>query len=203
MPQTMSVLDKVREDLAHYAMHDKTHVGIAFVARMIFLTPGFQLVLSLRIQELLFRVPFIGRLLRRIVWWLTCIVFGSEIAMAASVDGGLYVPHPYGIVVGACAVGKRVAILQHVTLGRRDHTDEGWPRIEDGVSLMAGCVVLGDITVGRNAVVGANAVVLKDVPPNSVAVGVPARIVSQLVAQEDSGDLKPGIVPYDRIGLGG
>jgi serine O-acetyltransferase len=185
MTRTTKIIDKIREDLAHYAQREHTGVSAAFVARMFLLTPGFQFVLALRIQEALFRIPLIGRLLRRIAWWATCLLFGSEIAMAASVDGGLYIPHPYGIVVGACDIGKRVTLLQHITIGRKDHTDCGRPQINDGASLMAGCVVLGDVTIGSDAMVGANSVVLKDVPPNSVAIGAPAKILRRADAPVD------------------
>jgi serine O-acetyltransferase len=201
MLERVRVLDKIKEDLSQYALHDKAEVDIAFVARMILLTPGFQFVLAWRIQEVLFRIPIVGRLLRRIAWWLTCIVFGSEIAMGASVDGGLYIPHPYGIVVGSCNLGKRVTILQHVTLGRRDHGEDNWPRIEDGVSLMAGSVVLGGVTVGRNAVLGANAVALQDIPPDSIAVGVPAKILPRSGRPENSDDAQ--VASIQRAGFTG
>jgi len=177
MTRTTTITDKIREDLAHYALREHTRVSPAFVARMFLVTPGFQFVLALRIQEALVRIPLVGRLLRRIAWWASCLLFGSEIAMAASVEGGLYVPHPYGIVVGACDIEKRVTLLQHITIGRKDHTDRGRPRICDGASLMAGCVVVGDITIGSGATIGANSVVLKDVPPDSVAIGAPAKIL--------------------------
>ncbi|MFD0646348.1 MULTISPECIES: serine O-acetyltransferase EpsC [Bradyrhizobium] len=188
MTRTTKIADKIREDLAHYALREHTGVSAAFAARMFLLTPGFQFVLALRIQEALFRIPLVGRLLRRIAWWASCLLFGSEIAMAASVDGGLYVPHPYGIVVGACDIGKRVTLLQHITIGRRDHTDRGRPRIDDGASLMAGCVVLGDITIGSGATIGANSVVLKDVPPDCVAIGAPAKILRRADAPIDAKD---------------
>jgi serine O-acetyltransferase len=177
MTRTTKITDKIREDIAHYALRENTKVSLAFTARMFLLTPGFQFVLSWRIQEALLRVPILGRLLRRIAWWASCLIFGSEIAMAASVDGGLYVPHPYGIVVGASDIGKRVTLLQHITIGRKDRSDRARPQICDGASLNAGCVVLGGITIGCDAIIGANSVVLKDVPPNSVAIGAPARIL--------------------------
>ena len=151
MTQKTKIVDKIKEDLAHYASREHIQVNPAFVARMLLLTPGFQFVFAWRIQEALFRVPLVGRILRRIVWWFSCLLFGSEIALAANVDGGLYIPHPYGIVVGASDIGKRVTLLQHITIGRKDHSDRGRPRIEDGASLMAGCVVLGSITIGSNS----------------------------------------------------
>jgi serine O-acetyltransferase len=177
MKHKPGIVEKIKEDLAHYALREHTRVGFMFVARMLLLTTGFQFVLAWRIQEALFKIPLVGRLLRRIVWWFTCLLFGSEIALAANIEGGLYIPHPYGIVVGASDIGKCVTILQHVTIGRRDRSDQGRPQIEDGASLMAGCVILGSITVGTDAVIGANAVVLKDVPSNSLAVGAPAKIL--------------------------
>ncbi|MBR1177904.1 MULTISPECIES: serine O-acetyltransferase EpsC [Bradyrhizobium] len=195
MTQKTKIVDKIKEDLAHYASREHTPVTPAFVIRMLLLTPGFQFVFAWRIQEALFRVPLVGRILRRIVWWFSCLLFGSEIALAANVDGGLYIPHPYGIVVGASDIGKRVTLLQHITIGRKDHSDRGRPRIEDGASLMAGCVVLGSITIGSNSMIGANAVVLKDVPPNSIAVGAPAKILPRSDVSPKSEDALQGLAP--------
>ena len=144
---------------------------------MLFLTPGFQFVLARRIQEILHRIPLVGRLLRRIWWWWTCIVFGSELAIACDIGGGLYIPHPFGIVVGTCKIGRNVTILQNVTIGHKDRLGKGEPRIGDEVMLTAGCVILGDVAIGDRSVVGANAVVTRDVPPRSVAVGIPAKII--------------------------
>jgi serine O-acetyltransferase len=171
------VCRKIRADLERYAEREQSRVSFGFALRMLLLTPGFQFVLARRLQEGAVKIPIIGRLLRRILWWITCMAFGSEIALGAHVGGGLYIPHPYGIVVGEAKLGRNVSLLQNVTIGRRSAEFPGDPVIGDDVTITAGAVVIGAITIGRGATIGANAVVLKDVPPDSIAIGVPAKII--------------------------
>jgi serine O-acetyltransferase len=170
-------MQKIRADLREFARHEQNSLDFVFAARMVLLTPGFQFVLTRRLQEMLVRIPLVGRLLRRILWWFASLVFSSELAIGAEIGGGLYIPHPYGIVVGAAKIGRNVHLLQNVTLGRKTPLDAGDPVVEDGVVIAAGAVVLGAVTVGRNATVGANSVVLQDVPEGCVAIGIPARII--------------------------
>ena len=90
------------------------------------------------------------------------------------------ITHPVGIVIGKNVdLGENIKIRQNVTLGVRGggHISNSQPKLHDNVSLGAGAVILGNVTVGKNAVVGANSVVLEDVPPNAVVVGAPAKIV--------------------------
>ncbi len=166
---------KIGADLRQYARQECVPFSTGFVLRMVFMTPGFQFVLLRRFQEILHGIPVIGRPMRRIVWWLSCF-YGSEIGMGASVGGGLYIPHPYGIVLGICQIGRNVSIMQNVTIGRRKPGDKGVAVIGDGVLLSAGAVVLGDVKIGAEAVVAANSVVLIDVPAGAVAAGIPARV---------------------------
>lgn len=166
---------KIAADLRQYARQECVPCSPGFILRMVLMTPGFQFVLLRRIQEILHGVPVIGRPLRRLVWWFSCF-YGSEIGMAASVGGGLYIPHPYGIVLGICEVGRNVAVMQNVTIGRRKPGDQGAAVIGDEVLLSAGAVILGAVHVGAGAVVAANSVVLIDVPAGGVAAGVPARV---------------------------
>lgn len=86
-------------------------------------------------------------------------------------------PHPVGIVVGhEVEVGSNVRIQQNVTLGRRKpDPSEGYPTITDGVSIGAGAVVMGDINLGKECIVGANSVVINDVAAGSTVVGAPAN----------------------------
>ena len=86
--------------------------------------------------------------------------------------------HHGGMILHAGRIGDDVHIRQNTTFGiaRRDALHQ-LPVIEDRVDLGCGVVVLGAVTVGHDSVIGANAVVLKDVPPRSVAVGVPARVI--------------------------
>lgn len=167
----------VRQDIAHFARRDGETITWAFLIRLFLFTQGFQFVLARRIQDVLPRVPLVGRPARRIWWWWTCRRFGAELAIDATFGGGLYIPHPYGIVIGVCSVGRDVAILQNVTIGARDSDDIGRATIGDGTYLAAGAVILGPVQIGARAKIGANAVVLANVAAGEAAVGVPARTV--------------------------
>ena len=106
---------------------------------------------------------------------------GIEIHPMAEIGEDLVVVHPVGIVIGGhCRIGNHVMINQGVSLGYRRGPvpGDGHPTIEDEVVIGAGAKVLGPITIGRGAVIGANAVVLESVPPYATAVGIPARVVS-------------------------
>lgn len=170
-------LQKVKADIAVFAAGERRAANAIFVIRMFLLTPGFQFVFARRLQEMVVKVPVFGRLFRRIAWWATCLMFSSEIAIGAQVGGGLYVPHPYGIVIGKARIGRKVMVLQNVTIGRKVDDDPRDPVIEDNVFIYAGAVVNGSINIGDGAVIGANAVVLKDVPAGATAIGIPARII--------------------------
>jgi serine O-acetyltransferase len=88
--------------------------------------------------------------------------------------------HFGGMVLHARSIGDDVHIRQNTTFGvARTHDNLAIPVIEDGVDLGCGVCVLGGVVVGRGSAVGANSVVLRDVPPDSVAVGAPARVVKQ------------------------
>lgn len=108
-------------------------------------------------------------------------VFGIEVSPKVQIGGGLFLPHTVGTVLGAERIGDNVTILQGVTLGTAE-PDNGFtvslrPLISNHVVIGAGAKVIGRVTIGDHAKVGANAVVLQDVPPYAIAVGVPARII--------------------------
>jgi len=150
--------------------------GPVLMLRLLLLTPGFQFVLWLRLQRSFGRMPVVGGFLQRLAWYFTNIVFPSDVDTTARFGPGLHVPHPTGIVIGAGSrVGANVTILQHVTLGQAHRGSREAPTIQDGVEIGVGACVLGPVTIGASAVIGANSVVLRDVAPGAVAVGVPAR----------------------------
>lgn len=117
------------------------------------------------------RIPLVNHLLRR----LQGMVFGIELGNDIEVGRGVFFVHPIGIVVGGSAVlGDRVRLMGSNTVGTAK--DNGCPVIESDVLVGAGARVLGPVRVGARSIIGANAVVLTDVPPDSVAVGIPARV---------------------------
>lgn len=103
--------------------------------------------------------------------------YACHISPESRPEGWINLPHPVGVVVGhGVRIGAEATLYQGVTLGQ-DGRGEGYPTIGAGATLFAGCVVVGPHRVGRGAVVGANSVVLEDVPDEAVAVGAPARIL--------------------------
>lgn len=104
---------------------------------------------------------------------------GIEIHPGATIGQRFFVDHGMGVVIGGTAeIGDDVMLYHGVTLGGRslDPTIKRHPTLADGVTVGAGAKILGDITVGRGAQVGANAVVTKDVPAQAVATGIPAKV---------------------------
>lgn len=107
------------------------------------------------------------------------ILFGISIGVNAQIGRRLNIEHFGAIIIhGNCAIGDDCIIRQGVTIGNR-HLDKPYdaPKIGNNVSIGAGAKLLGGITIGNGASIGANAVVLTDVPDNAIAVGVPARII--------------------------
>jgi serine O-acetyltransferase len=100
-------------------------------------------------------------------------VFGLELSAGAEIGGGLYIAHPVGVVIQAERIGRNATVIAGVTVGYRQGYH--WPRLGDDVYLGAGCRVIGDVELGSGARIGANAVVLRDVPAGATAVGVPAN----------------------------
>ena len=113
--------------------------------------------------------------------WLSHVgrfLTGIEIHPAARLGPGLFIDHGMGVVIGETAeVGENVTLLQGVTLGGTSlKREKRHPTLGDNVVVGAGAAVLGAITIGDNSRIGAGSVVVRDVPPNSVVVGVPGRV---------------------------
>lgn len=91
--------------------------------------------------------------------------------------------HPIGIVISAAEFGKNNAIYQNVTIGAK-YKDGKWPdeypKIGNNITVYAGAVIIGGITIGDNSIIGANAVVTKDVPANCIVAGNPAIIIKKI-----------------------
>jgi serine O-acetyltransferase len=111
------------------------------------------------------------------------LAFGIEVPARLAIGPGLVIPHTHGTVIGASHIGANVTIYQQVTLGAKladfafDPTKR--PHVEDGVTITAGAKILGPVRLGAGCTIGANAVVLHDVPARAIAVGVPARVIER------------------------
>ena len=115
------------------------------------------------------------------------VMAGIELPCEAEVGPGCRIDHFGGIIVsGHARIGEGVVLRQGVTVGLRHVEDPVAPRIGDRVDIGAGAKLLGPITIGDDAVIGANAVVIEDVPGGALAVGVPAQIRPRRFASVES-----------------
>lgn len=146
---------------------------------IIFLYQGLHALVSHRVAHFFYNLHlfFVARLLSQISRWLT----GIEIHPGAKIGKRFFIDHGMGVVIGETAViGDDVLLYQGVTLGGTGlEKGKRHPTIGNNVVIGTGAKVLGNITIGDNSYVGANAVVIKDVPPNSTVVGVPGRVTKQ------------------------
>lgn len=143
------------------------------------------------------------RLIARFVSQLMRSLTGIEIHPGATIGPNLFIDHGMGVVIGETAeVGNHVTLYHGVTLGGTSlNKGKRHPTLEDDVVVGAGAKVLGNIRIGANSRIGANAVVVKDVPPNSVVVGVPGQVVVRSKPRDQFSlpDLNHGQLP-DTIG---
>jgi len=172
----MSIFTAVKRDLEMYVMLDpsvekKWEVLVASV--------GFYAMMLYRISNLLWRWKL--KFLALIVYAASRIITGVDIHPAARIEPGVVIDHGMGTVIGSTAgIGSGTIIYHGVTLGaRRIESGKRHPDIGRNVFIGSGAKVLGAVKVGDGARIGANAVVLNDVPAGAVAVGVPARILEK------------------------
>jgi serine O-acetyltransferase len=163
--------------------------------------PGLHAVWTHRITHRLWTGGF--KLLARWISQIARTMTGIEIHPGATIGHNFFIDHGMGVVIGETAeVGNNVTLYHGVTLGGTSlNKVKRHPTIEDHVVVGAGAKVLGDITIGAHSRIGANAVVVKSSPPNSVIVGVPGQIVvrSQDKLTNSKPDLEHGLLP-DTIG---
>ncbi len=94
-------------------------------------------------------------------------------------------PHPFGIVIHPKAkIGGNCVINQGVTIGNRKGLNAGTPSIGNGVHIFSNAVILGNVKIGNNSIIGACSLVLHDVPPNSVVYGIPAKVIRKVEKDE-------------------
>ena len=171
-----SVAREVREDLAAAQQRDPAARSVGRV-EMLLTYRGVQALLSHRVCHALYAagVPLLPRWLS----YATTAVTGVEIHPAARIGRGLFIDHGVGVVIGETAeVGDDVTIYQGVTLGGTGFArGKRHPTVGDEVMIGAGSALLGPIVIGDRSKVGANSVVIHDVPPGSTVVGNPGHPV--------------------------
>lgn len=141
--------------------------------------PGLAATVVYRLQQAAYARG--ARRTARMLRTVNLMLFGVDLLPDVVFGGGLYMPHPSGIVIGAARFGDNVTVLQGVTVGATTHADQlhrmGRVEVEDGAVLSAQAFVLEGVRVGAGAEIGAHSVVLADVPAGAVMVGAPARQV--------------------------
>lgn len=164
----------LRADIAAIFRNDPAATNLAEVL----LYPGLHAIVYHRLAHRLWhwRVPFLPRALSQWSRFLT----GIEIHPGATIGQGFFIDHGMGTVIGETAeIGDNVMLYQGVTLGGTGkQSGKRHPTLEDGVIVGVGASILGAITMGAGARIGGGAVVVKDVPAHSTAIGIPARIVA-------------------------
>jgi serine O-acetyltransferase len=169
-----ALIDAASLDLQSIAVHDPATKGL--------LPPllnfkGYVALQAWRVSNWLWRE---GRIdLALLLQSLSSDCLQVSIHPSASIGTSVFLDHATGIIVGSFAViGDEVTIMQNVTIGRKQALPGRAPRIGRGVLLSSGATILGDVSVGDRAKVGAGSVVEHDVPAGCTAVGVPARLVN-------------------------
>ncbi len=178
----MSQPGNIKADYQRY--YKATGSGNRFKRIMLVITDlGFMAVMVFRFCKWTntLRIPVLGQL-ARIVYFIfykiVQVLAGVDIDVNSDIGPGFYIGH-FSCVVVTGKLGANCSIGQGVTIGSKGAgKSDGWPVIGDNVYIGAGAKIIGSIAVGDNVVVGANAVVIDNVPANSRAVGVPAKISS-------------------------
>jgi serine O-acetyltransferase len=167
---------EVRRDIGAAQSRDPAARGVSAL-EVLATWPGVHAVLAHRIAHKLrgVGVPVVPRVIAGLARSIT----GIEIHPAARIGDGIFIDHGMGVVIGETAeIGNDVTLYQGVTLGGTGFaTGKRHPTVQDNVTIGSGAKLLGPITVGHGAKIGANTVVIHDVPPNSTVVGNPGHPV--------------------------
>jgi serine O-acetyltransferase len=176
MAAVRRIAEEVRRDIRAAQERDPAAAGVS-APSILAAWPGVHALLAHRLAHALARagVP----LLPRVLAYVARTVTGVEIHPSARIGRGLFIDHGMGVVIGETAeVGEDVTMYQGVTLGGTGFArGKRHPTVQDNVTIGSGAKLLGPITIGHGAKVGANAVVIHDVPPNSTVVGNPGQVV--------------------------
>ena len=170
-----SIIDEIKNDIEAVKTRDPSARGSL---EILLTNQGVHAILLYRIAHMFYlnNFKFIARIISQFARFLT----GIEIHPACFIGKGLLIDHGSGVVIGETAIiGDGCTIFHGVTLGGiGNEMGKRHPTLYNGVFVGAGAKILGNIEIGNNVKIGANAVVLNDVPENATVVGMPARMVN-------------------------
>jgi serine O-acetyltransferase len=170
-----NIENSLREDLIYFVKNDP---ACKYYSTPILFYKGYQGLASYRAANCLWKND--RHTMALFLQNRASEVFGVDIHPAAQIKGGVMIDHATGVVIGETSqIDENVSIFQGVTLGGRG-TEEGdrHPKIKSGVSIYASSTILGNITIGKNSVVAAGSLVLKDVDSDTTVAGVPAKVLN-------------------------
>jgi len=170
----MTLWALIKED---FSVPKKNDPALQSKLELIFNYPGVWAIVNYRIANRLYLKGF--KRLARIFSGITQLITNTDIHPCATIGRRVFIDHGFGVVIGETAIIEDdVLIYQGVTLGGVSLScGKRHPTIEKNTVIGSGAKVLGNITIGKNSKIGANSVVITDVPCSSTAVGVPARII--------------------------
>lgn len=173
---SLGLFSEIAEDFSNVYKNDP---AISSRIELFFNYPGVWAIFWYRISNRLYKKGF--RSLARIIMGLNQILSNIDIHPGATIGRRVFIDHGFGVVIGQTAVIEDdVLIYQGVTLGGVSLVHgKRHPTIQSGVVIGAGAKILGNITIGSNSKVGANSVVVRNVPENSTAIGIPAHVIQK------------------------
>lgn len=179
------MMNIIKEDLYRYTIFDKSNISTFGLFSLLFkyflISGSFRAVFFYRLAN----QKFVKSLnLSTASSILGSLFSGIYITSTTQIGKGILMGNPKCISIHPkCTIGKNVSIFQGVTIGGNIYkrkNDQVSPYIGDNVFIGAGAKILGPVTIGNNCMIGANAVVVNDIPDNSVAVGIPAKVVKKV-----------------------
>lgn len=176
MNENIGLWKQIKED---FSVPKKNDPALNSTIELIFNYPGVWAIINHRIAHKLYKNNF--KILARIIMGITQFMCHMDIHPAATIGRRVFIDHGIGVVIGETAIVENdVLIYQGVTLGGVSLSKgKRHPTIKANSVIGSGAKILGNITMGKNSRIGANSVVICDVPEDSTAVGVPAKIIKR------------------------
>lgn len=183
----MNIFSIIKEDFRTIKTRDP---ALNSSVELFFNYPGLFAIVNHRIAHILYNRGF--RLIARAIMGFVQFVANIDIHPAAIIGRRVFIDHGVGVVIGETAILQDdITIYQGATLGGVSlEKVKRHPTIENGVVIGAGAKILGNITIGANAKIGANSVVIKDIPPDCTAIGIPAKIIQKGRSKESTAQNK-------------